>query len=144
MTVAAPLKTALEQFKSKDKLVSAVKALATADLWVDRTNKDKGLAHVSNAKLLRLHNVLSEVKKQFGSRAKLIEQIVAAENRGKDKDYAGRFAEWSTPRLFDYYKSAARRVKAKAAAANPVKKTATKAAPKTAAKTAAKKSTKKA
>ena len=54
------------------------------DLWVARTNKDKGLAHVSNAKLLRLHATFAEVKEKFGTREKLIGALLELEKRGKD------------------------------------------------------------
>ncbi len=84
----SPLATVKEKFGDKAKLVAAVKALATEELWLGRTSKDRGhdrgLEHVSNAKLLRLHAVLTEVKAKFGSREKLVEAILAAENRSKD------------------------------------------------------------
>ena len=49
-----PVALAKERFTSKEKLIDAVQKLATDDLWLDRVNKVKGLAKVSNAKLLRL------------------------------------------------------------------------------------------
>ena len=92
------------QFDDKAGLVAAVKKLAKGDLWVDRLNEDKGLEHVSNQKLLRLHDVLTTVKSEFGSREKLIDQLLAAENRSKDEDYRKRFEAWPTPRLLDSYR----------------------------------------
>jgi hypothetical protein len=98
-----------ERFDDKAKLVAAVKKLAKGDLWADRLNEDKGLDHVSNRKLLRLHDVLSTVKSEFGSREKLIDQLLAAENRSKDADYRTRFESWPTPRLLDAYRQAAKK-----------------------------------
>lgn len=104
-----PLQIVKERFNDKDGLVAAVEKLATDDLWIDRTNDDGGLALVSNQKLLRLHDVLSTVKEQFGSRSALVDAIAKAENREKDADYRTRFDAWPTPRLWDYYRSAKKR-----------------------------------
>jgi hypothetical protein len=95
--------------QAKEKLVAAVQKLADGGLWLDRVNDEKGLEHVSNAKLLRLHEVLTAVKEKFGDRDSLIEGIVKAEGREKDATYAKRFESWPTPRLWDYYQSAAAR-----------------------------------
>jgi hypothetical protein len=63
MATKTPLALVKEKFGDKAKLVEAVQKLAADDaLWLSRTNEDKGLAHVSNAKLLRLHATFSEVK----------------------------------------------------------------------------------
>ncbi len=101
----SPFETVKERFTDKAKLVEAVKKLATDDLWIENVNEDKGLELVSNQKLLHLHDVLEAVKSEFGSRAKLVDAIVAAEKREKDADYKGRYASWSTPRLYDRYRA---------------------------------------
>jgi len=101
----SPLTIVKERFTDKAGLVAAVKKLTNDDLWADRLNEDKGLELVSNRKLLHLHDVLSAVKTEFGSRDKLIDAIVDGEKRGKDAEYKARFAEWSTPRLLDHYKN---------------------------------------
>ena len=111
--MSTPLATVKDRFESKEKLVAAVEELATDDLWVARLNSDrggdKGLKHVSNAKLLRLHSILSEVKEQFGTRAKLIDAVLEAENRSKDTGYRSRLERYPVPRLYDQYKSSKRR-----------------------------------
>ncbi len=89
-------------------------------------NGEKGLAHVSNAKLLRLHDTLSAVKKDFGSRAKLIDSILALSKRPKDAGLRGRLESFPTPRLVDLQSSAARQAKA---AERTAKTAAPKAAP---------------
>ena len=99
-------------FGDKAKLVNAVQALATEDLWLSRVNEVKGLARVSNSKLLRLHDTLSRVKKDFGTRGKLIESILTLGKRQKDTGLKTRLEGLPTPRLVDLQTSAARRAKA--------------------------------
>ncbi|HEY2518081.1 MAG TPA: hypothetical protein VGI39_44730 [Polyangiaceae bacterium] len=133
----SPLAIMKDKFGDKKKLVAAVEAFTTDDLWVSRTNKDKGLAHVSNAKLIRLLTTFTAVKEKFGTRAKLIEAILEVEKRVKDDGYRKHLSEHPVPRLWDLYKSAAKRnapaaprVPRKAAVkgAAPAKKTAAKKA----------------
>jgi hypothetical protein len=107
-----PLRAVKDRFGDKQKLVSAVKSLATDELWLGRVNEDKGLDSVSNAKLLRLHDTLSRVKKDFGSRAKLIDAILKLSKRDKDAGLRGSLEKFPTPRLVDLQTSAARRAKA--------------------------------
>ncbi len=114
----SPLATVKEKFGDKTKLVEAAKALATEELWLGRTSadrgNDRGLEHVSNAKLLRLHAVFSEVKEKFGSRAKLIDEVLSAENRSKDAGLRKRLEAYPVPRLYDLLKSTKKRSAAKA------------------------------
>ena len=112
MTTKSPLALVKERFTDKDGLLKAFKELATEELWLDRLDQDKGLDSISNKKLLRLHTVLSDVKKQFGSRGKLVDAILTQEKRGKDEGYKERLSRLSTPRLFDQYKAGAKRAKA--------------------------------
>jgi hypothetical protein len=106
----SPLASVKAKFGAKQKLVEAVKALATEELWLGRTNADRGgdrgLEHVSNAKLLRLHAVLSAVKEKFGTRAKLIDAILETEKRTKDAGLRKRLEAYPVPRLFDLYRVA--------------------------------------
>jgi hypothetical protein len=112
MTTKSPLALVKERFTDKDSLIKALKELATEELWLDRLDQAKGLDSISNKKLMRLHSVLSDVKKQFGNRAKLVEAILTQEKRIKDDGYKTHLSRLSTPRLFDVYtvgkKSAAR------------------------------------
>src|SRR5271167_1464898 len=109
MSSKSPLAVATEKFGDKAKLVAAVEKFTGDDLWVARTNKDKGLAHVSNAKLLRLHATFTAVKEKFGTREKLIDAILEIEKRSKDAGLRQKLLEWPVPRLFDAYKSATKR-----------------------------------
>lgn len=111
----SPLTAVKERFESKEKLVAAVTALTSSDLWVDRVGA-KGLEHVSNAKLLKLHSLLSDAKERFGSREKLVGAILDALNRAKDAGLRSKLATYPLPRLLDLYRSATRQAKkAKAA-----------------------------
>ena len=108
----SPLQTLKKSWKNKAGLISEVKALATDALWNgDRLNGDKGLDSVSNKKLLRLYETLSRVKKEFGSRAKLIDAIAGAQARDKDADFKKGLERYSTPRLVDLLDSTKRRAK---------------------------------
>jgi hypothetical protein len=79
---------------------------------------------VSNAKLLRLHDRLSAVKNQFGSRETLVGAIMALEKRSKDAGYKARLEKYPLPRLLDLHGASTRRAKhaeAKSKAAKPAK-----------------------
>jgi hypothetical protein len=131
-----PFATVKQRFESKEKLVEAVKQFISDELWLPRLSSDRGgskeLKHVSNAKLLRLHEVFSEVKEHFGSRAKLIDAILELGQRVKDPGFRARLEAYPVPRLYDLYQTAKKRVasaaksakKGAAAAAKPAKKTA--------------------
>ncbi|WP_394843640.1 hypothetical protein LZC95_42140 [Pendulispora brunnea] len=119
---SGPLAAVKAKFGDKEKLVAAVKEFTSDDLWVSRTNKGKGLDHVSNAKLLRLHATFSAVKEKFGSRAKLIDAILELEKRTKDEGYKTRLSAYPVPRLYDLYRSTKKRTDAKSKPAAPAKK----------------------
>jgi hypothetical protein len=104
----SPLAQVKERFGSKEALVEAIEKLATDELFLDRVNEDKGLDSVSNKKLLHLHDVLTQVKEEFGSRDKLIDAICEVEKR-KDEGYRTRLGRWPTPRLYDWYRAAKKR-----------------------------------
>lgn len=112
----SPLTIVKEKFGDKAKLVEALKAFQTDELWLGRTSADrggdKGLSHVSNAKLLRLHTTFAAVKEKFGTRDKLIGAILDLEKRSKDEGYKKRLAAYPVPRLWDLYKTSERRKKA--------------------------------
>jgi hypothetical protein len=141
----SPLAAVKDKFGDKKSLVAAIEKLAGEDLWLGRTSKDKGLAHVANAKLLKLHATFSTVKEKFGTRVKLIEAIATLEKRTKDDGYKAHIGGYPVPRLWDLYTTLEKRAQhaAKAAAAKTATKkpAAKKAAP--AAKKPAAKSTSK-
>ena len=122
----SPLAALKAKFESKEKLVSELEKFTKSDdLWVGRLNDSKGLAHVSNAKLLRLHATFTAVKEKFGTRAKLIDAIAEVEKRTKDEGFKIRLGKFPVPRLWDMYQSATKRVAAAKKGAGPrVKKSA--------------------
>ena len=126
-----PVSQVKERFESKDKLVAAVQKLATSDLWLDKVSSGKGLGRVSNAKLVRLHDVLTDAKKRFGSRDKLVASIVEISKRTKDKGFASKLSAYPLPQLLDLHAAterAAKRAEA-AAKAKPAKAEKPKAKP---------------
>lgn len=100
-----PFQQVKANFGEKAKLVSAVQALATDALWLDRVNPDKGLARISNTKLLRLHAALTRAKEQFGSRDGLVNAVLGLVKRGKDDGYKARLGTYPVPRLLDLHDS---------------------------------------
>ena len=116
----SPLAIVKAKFSDKGKLVEAVKAFTEGDFWLGRLASDrggdKGLARVSNAKLLKLHATFTEVKEKFGTREKLIGDILELEKRTKDDGFKSRISAYPVPRLYDLYKASARRAKAAKAA----------------------------
>ncbi len=111
----SPSQIVKDKFGDKNKLVEAVKQFVNDDLWVGRENKDKGLARVSNSKLLRLLETFTTVQSKWGTRGKLIDAVVEAAGRGKDAGYRAHIENWPVPRLYDQFRSlTARSAKAKA------------------------------
>ncbi|HTM46167.1 MAG TPA: hypothetical protein VL137_14505 [Polyangiaceae bacterium] len=114
---SSPLNQVKQRFGDKAKLLSALEKLTTKELWLDRVSDAKALKNVANGKLLKLHDTLTQVKKDFGSRAKLIEAILKLQLRAKDGSYKTKLEAYPTPRLVDLHHSATRgAAKAKAAA----------------------------
>jgi hypothetical protein len=107
----SPLAAVKERFESKEKLVEAVMAFTSSDLWVDNVNGAKGLGRVSNAKLLHLHGLLKDAKERFGSREKLVSAVLEATGRAKDAALRTKLASYSLPRLLDLHQAAVRKAK---------------------------------
>ncbi|MCH2108149.1 MAG: hypothetical protein MK135_02380 [Polyangiaceae bacterium] len=118
---STPLAIVKEKFGGKKELIAAVEKLATDKLWLDRVS-EKGLAHVSNAKLLRLHASLEDAKARFGSRDKLIAAISEFEKRTKDEGFQARLAKYPLPRLIDLHDAAKKRAAVAATQPAPAKK----------------------
>jgi hypothetical protein len=115
MAGKAPLSIVKERFGDKAKLVEAIKQFTSDEFWIARTNADRGgdrgLEHVSNTKLLRLHATFTTVKEKFGTRAKLIDAILDLEKRSKDAGYRKRLEGYPVPRLYDQYTQSSKRAK---------------------------------
>jgi hypothetical protein len=123
----SPVAVVKERFQSKEKLVEAVQKLATDDLWVERLNAEKGLAKVSNQKLVKLHDALTDAKQRFGSRDKLISAILELKKRTKDANYSAGLKKFALPQLLDLHASVDRASKRAVKKAAPASKTPKKA-----------------
>jgi hypothetical protein len=115
MASKAPLAIVKERFGDKTKLLEAIKQFTSDEFWIARTNADRGgdrgLEHVSNTKLLRLHATFTTVKEKFGTRGKLIDAILDLEKRSKDAGLRKRLEAYPVPRLYDMYKASSKRAK---------------------------------
>ena len=81
-----PLQEVKERFGSKDNLVKELKKIFDkGDLFEDRLNPDSGIQMISNAKLLKLHKVATEVQERFTTHANLIEDLMKTMGRAKDE-----------------------------------------------------------
>ncbi len=102
----SPLAEVKERFGSKDALVKELKSLFDkGEFFENRLNPDKGLTHVSNEKLLKLHRVATEVKERFNTRTKLVDDLLRTMKREKDEGFRARLEKWGLPRLWDYYQN---------------------------------------
>ena len=111
-----PLQKINDRFGSKEKLVSELKSMFDkGDLFIERLNAEKGLASVANAKLLKLYDTAQVVKEKFGTREKLIADLLDKLGRTKDVGLKERFENWGLPRLWDYHKSLSKKLKKEAA-----------------------------
>ena len=120
--MATPLSLVKERFESKEKLVAALEKLATKELWLGLVNDVKGLKRASNKKLVRLHTLLEDAKKRFGSRDKLIQSIAELAQRPKDKDWAASLANRPIGQLLDMHGALDRAAKRRAKKGEPEKK----------------------
>ena len=106
-----PLAEIKERFGSKEKLVKELKAMFDkGDLFENRLNPDKGLLRVSNAKLLKLYDLGTEIKERFSTRAKMTEDLLKLMKREKDEQFRAKLEAWGLPRLWDYYQSVSRKI----------------------------------
>jgi len=106
----APLQEVKDRFGSKEKLADELVKLLEKDEDESKEEFKARLASVSNAKLLHLHAVEEEVKEQ-GGKASLVDAILAASNRSKDKDYQQKLLTFANTRLMDELRSAQRAAK---------------------------------
>jgi hypothetical protein len=99
----APKQIVAERFGSREALVNQL-----LDMMGD--DKDDGtpssLRGARNAQLLRLHEVLTEVKDRFGTRDALVTAIAEKkfEGRRPDGDYVKKLGGYTQKRLLDLHK----------------------------------------
>jgi hypothetical protein len=110
MSQKSPLSIVNENFGAKDKLVDKLVGL------LDRGEESKDdlrkrLSSAANVKLLHLHQVATVVKEKYGSHDALVEHVVKALGRSKDKPFVERLAAYSDARLVDLARATERRGK---------------------------------
>jgi hypothetical protein len=116
-TKKSPLARQREEHESKEKLVDRVISVLGS---ITKSDEDKDtvkarLLAASNKKLIRLHEVGSEIKSKYGSVDKLAEAVGAALGRAKDAPFVDKLKSYTPARLLDLMKSAEKRGKKKAA-----------------------------
>src|SRR5262245_54487859 len=107
-TKKSPLARTKDEHESKEKLVDRLLGVLGSITKTDEDHdslKAKLLA-ASNKKLLRLHEVSTEIKSKYGSIEKLAEAVGAALGRAKDAPYLDKLKTYSPARLLDLLKSA--------------------------------------
>jgi hypothetical protein len=105
-----PLARMKALYGTKDKLVDKIAGSIATTGEDEGALKDR-LLKASNQQLLKLAAVADAVKKAYGSRDKLVDSLVKAGNRIKDKDYVAKLGALSLPRLYDLARSAERRAR---------------------------------
>ena len=113
-TVRTPLSEVKERFGSKEALIKEIEKLtAKKDLLAEKFS-EKGIDHVSNAKLLRLHRLVTDVSDRFSSRAALVDAYLELKHRSKDEPYRQKLMTYTLGRLYDMYRVAQRKASPKA------------------------------
>jgi len=116
----SPLQKVTQTHGGKDKLVEKVLPLIEKVVGRGDESKDalkKRLQSAANSKLLRLERSLSEIEKQFGTRAKLADAYMKLVGRTKDADYQKAIGRLAPGQLLDRYRATERRLARKNKAA---------------------------
>jgi len=112
--IRTPLVEVKERFGANDALIKEIEKLtAKKDILAEKF-AEKGIEHVSNAKLLRLHGLVTEVSKQFSSRAALVDAYLELKHRSKDEPYRQKLMTYTLGRVYDLYHVAQRKAPSKA------------------------------
>jgi hypothetical protein len=115
-TKKSPLARVKDEHESKEKLVDRLMSVVSAITKTEGGEDLKAkLLAASNKKLLRLHEVSSEIKSKYGSVDKLAEAVGGALGRAKDAPFVDKLKTYTPARLLDLLKSAEKQAKAKTA-----------------------------
>jgi len=98
----APKKLVNDRFGSRAKLVDEILNLLGSD---KDARTPARLKATKNGQLLRLHEVLTLVKSEFGTKDKLVDAIATAKfaPNKPDADYTKKISDYSQKRLLDLY-----------------------------------------
>ncbi len=120
-TLETPAAVVKKRFGTKDGLVKEIEKLtAKKDLLAERLGEG-GLVRVSNAKLLRLHRLVTEVSGQFGSRASLVDAYLGLVGRANDQPFKKKLLEYTLGRIWDLHGAARKRASRSGKAGNAAK-----------------------
>ena len=99
----APKQLVNDRFGSRAKLVDEILNLLGSDKEAETPARLKA---TKNSQLLRLHEVLTSVKADFGSKEKLVDAIAAAKFAPNKPDaaYAEKISGYTQKRLLDLYR----------------------------------------
>ena len=100
MSQSSPLSRVKEKFGGKDKLVDAIVGMLGSTGDEPKDELRKRLLGAANKKLIRLHDVATNLK-TYGGHDKLADAAAAGRGRGKDKDYVAKLTTYSAGRLLD-------------------------------------------
>lgn len=100
----SPLQRVKELYGNKEGLVDKLMGLLERGEETKEEMRAR-LLRVPNAKLLHLHQVMTEVKERFGSKEKLVETTLGLMNRAKDKDFQAKLLSYTPARLLDLYRT---------------------------------------
>jgi len=106
----SPLQEVKERFTDKENLVKELAPmLSKRDEESDGEFRSR-LQSASNAKLLHLHKVETELRDRFGTREKLVDAIchMTFADKKVDQDYRGKLLTLSSARLMDRHRALAR------------------------------------
>ncbi len=111
-TKKSPLARQKDEHESKEKLVDRVLSVLSAIAKTEGGEDLKAqLLAASNKKLLRLHEVGSEIKSKYGSVDKLAEAVGTALGRAKDAPFVAKLKTYTPARLLDLLHTAEKRSK---------------------------------
>ncbi len=95
-----PMQIVKEQFGSKDKLIETVAELVGKDKD-EISDLKESLRGSANAKLLRLHERMTEIQQRWGGVDELVEEILSRLKRTRDEEYRESLLRKSPGRLLD-------------------------------------------
>ena len=102
----SPLAEVKEKFGSRDELIKIVKGEIERPEGMSDDDFDAKVRTISNRKLLKLHAAHEDVTKRFGSKAGLVDAIIAIVNKGKvDQVYRASLLKKREALLLDLHAS---------------------------------------